>query len=89
MINLLVSSLMADRGLENALVAAIASELQDRSSSPSLKLGMENSVPLLQLVQQLISNSTSRKLALLKQVRPFVASNLGHYSLPSVHSYSS
>lgn len=69
MIDLLVSSLMADRGLESALVAAISSELQDRTTSPSLfKLGAESSVPLLQLVQQLISNSTNRKMALLKQV---------------------
>ncbi len=68
MVSLLVSSLMADRGLEGALAAAIASELQERSSPTLLKPGTESSVPLLQLVQQLINNSTKRKMATLKQV---------------------
>ena len=66
MIDLLVSSLMADRGLEDALVTSIAHEVRDPAAM--LKPGMESSVPLLHLVRQLISNSTSRQMSLLKQV---------------------
>ena len=66
MIDLLVSSLMADRGLEDALVTSIAHEVRDPAAM--MKPGMESSVPLLQLVRQLISNSTSRQMSLLKQV---------------------
>ena len=66
MLSLLVGSLMTDRGLENALVTAIAYEVQDPAAV--LKLGAESSVPLLHLVQQLIGNATSRQLASIKQV---------------------
>ena len=57
---------MADRSLEDALVTSIAHEVQDPAAM--LKPGMESSVPLLHLVRQLISNSTSRQMSLLKQV---------------------
>jgi len=66
MIDLLVSSLMADRGLEDALATSIAHEVRDPAAM--LKPGIESSVPLLQLVQQLISNSTNKQTAILKQV---------------------
>lgn len=67
MIDLLLNSLMVEQDLEHALVTAIAYEVQD----PTVMLkeaGTESSVPLMQLVQQLLSNSTGRQLALLKQV---------------------
>ena len=76
MIDLLVESLMADRGLEEALVAAIANEMADRVCvSPSWGQegggegggGGEN-VPLFHLVRQLLSNTTGRQLSMLKQV---------------------
>ena len=67
MIDLLVGSLMADQGLENALITAIAYEVQDPATV--LKPGVESSVPLLLLVQQLVGNSSSRQMALLKRVR--------------------
>ena len=67
MINLLLNSMMVENELEDALMTAIAYEMQD----PTLILkeaGIESSVPLLQLVQQLMNNSTGRQLALLEQV---------------------
>lgn len=67
MINLLVSSLMVDRGLENALVTAIAYEVQDPSAV--LKPGVESTVPLLALVQQMITTSTAQCSAFIKEVR--------------------
>ena len=68
MIDLLVNSLMVDQGLENALLTAIAYEVQDPAAV--LKVAeMESSVPLIQLLQQLIGNSTARQLSFLKQVK--------------------
>lgn len=66
MINLLVSSLMVDRGLENALVTAIAYEVQDPTAV--LKPGVESTVPLLALIQQLVTNSTVQCNAFVKEV---------------------
>ena len=73
MISLLVDSLMADHGLEDALAAAIAAEMEDGRSSVSLYEGHRASeggaaVPLLHLVRQLLGNATGRQLAALKKV---------------------
>ena len=71
MINLLVDSLMADRGLEDALTVAIAAEVRDgRSVSLSEVSGGSESaaVPLLHLVRQLLGNATGRQLSALKKV---------------------
>lgn len=70
MINLLVSSLMVGQGLENALMTAIAFEVQDPTAI--LKPGLESPVPLLQLVQQLVGNSTSQQTTCLKQVCTYI-----------------
>ena len=66
MIDLLVSSLMADRGLEEALVSSIAGEAPEPMAA--LKASLDSSVPLLLLVQQLIANATTLQMAVLKQV---------------------
>ena len=66
MINLLVSSLMADQGLENALITAIAYEVKDPSAI--LKKDRESSVHLLDLVRQLLGNASSTQTASLKHV---------------------
>ena len=66
MINLLVSSLMADQGLENALTTAIAYEVKDPSAI--LKKDRESSVHLLDLVRQLLGNASSTQTASLKHV---------------------
>ena len=79
MIDLLVSSLMADCGLESALASAIACESQDLTFVQKPGGGVagmsvagveeaQSTIPLLQLVQQLISTSTSKQTALLKKV---------------------
>ena len=74
MIDLLISSLMADCGLESALAAAIACESQDPASLLKPEGGVasaedaQSTMPLLQLVQQLISTSTSKQVAHLKKV---------------------
>lgn len=68
MIQLLVSSLMADRGLEKALTSAIAHETSGQDAVIELSFSHDQSVPLLHLVQQLISNATSMHLAYFKQV---------------------
>ena len=68
MIQLLVSSLTADHGLEKALTSAIAHETLDQDVVPGVS-STDQSVPLLHLVQQLIGNSTSMHLAYFKQVR--------------------
>lgn len=69
MIQLLVSSLMADRGLEKALSSAITHEAtSDQGMVMELTLSHDQSVPLLHLVQQLIGNATSLHLTYFKQV---------------------
>lgn len=67
MIDLLVNSLMVDSGLEDALVTAIAYEAQDPAAVLKAT-GIESALPLMQLLQQLLSNSTAKQLAFLKQV---------------------
>ena len=69
MIQLLVSSLMADQGLENSLRTAIAMETKDEEEILQGQQIQEQVVPLLHLVQQLISNTTSVLLPYLKQVQ--------------------
>ncbi len=67
MIDLLVNSLTVHQGLENALMMAVACEVQDPATilkGPRT----ESTVPLIQLLQQLLGNSTARQLAFLKQV---------------------
>ena len=75
MINLLVDSLMADRGLEDALTTAIAAEVKEGKSVALYEVGggSESTVPLLHLVRQLLGNATSRQLSALKKV------SLPHY----------
>ena len=68
MIQLLVNSLMADQGLENSLRTAIAMETKDEEETLHGQQIQEQVVPLLHLVQQLISNTTSVLLPYLKQV---------------------
>ena len=69
MINLLVESLMSDRGLEEALSTAIAVEMKaGRSVSLSETRGSESTVPLLHLVRQLLGNATGQQLTALKKV---------------------
>ena len=71
MINLLVESLMADRGLEDALTTAIAAEMKDRRpvSLYEARGDAEGAVPLLHLVRQLLGNATGKQLSELKKVR--------------------
>ncbi|KAK6487232.1 E3 ubiquitin-protein ligase HERC2 isoform X2 [Huso huso] len=109
MIDLLVSSLMADGGLESALNAAITAEIQDieakkeaqkekeideqeanastlhRSRTPLdkdlINTGIyesagKQSLPLVQLVQQLLRNITSQTIARLKDVARRISSCL-------------
>ena len=66
MTSLLVSSLVVGQGLEKSLLTAIAHEVDDPTAI--LKPGLESPVPILQLVQQLLSNSTSQQTAYLKKV---------------------
>lgn len=67
MIDLLLNSLMVEQDLEDALLTAVAYEMQDPEAVLK-KVGMESSVPLMQLIRQLISNSTVRQLTLIKAV---------------------
>lgn len=67
MVDLLVSSLMADRSLEKALIAAIDVDSHEPSSPSGTK--DEQAFPLLHLVQQLITNSTNKQLIYFNQVR--------------------
>ena len=67
MSNLLINSLMADCNLENALQSTIALETQDKTAGNS-DSKPEQPFPLLQLVQQLVSNSTKRQIAYFKLV---------------------
>lgn len=67
MINLLLSSLMVEQELKDALVTAIAYEMHDPAAVLK-EAGTESSVPLMQLVQQLVHNCTGRQLTLLTQV---------------------
>ena len=74
---------MADQGLEDALLAAIAHEVQDGTvTSPDGMVvspggtvvfpgGADTAVPLLHLVQQLLGNATGKQLSSLKEVRPY------------------
>ena len=57
---------MADQGLENALITAIAYEVKDPSAI--LKKDRESSVHLLDLVRQLLGNASSTQTASLKHV---------------------
>ena len=70
MINLLVESLMADRGLEDALTTAIAAEMKDGRpvSLYEARGDVEGTVPLLHLVRQLLGNATGKQLSELKKV---------------------
>lgn len=67
MIRLLVSSLMADHSLENALMSAIKVETQEQDIISGIT--SDDAVPLLHLVQQLIGNSISMNLSYFKQVK--------------------
>lgn len=67
MIHLLVSSLMADHGLENALMSAITFETREHDTISEIL--SDDAVPLLHLVRQLIGNSASMNLSYFKQVQ--------------------
>ena len=69
MIDLLVDSLMADRGLEDALATAIAAEVKDRSPVSLHEAQGGDAVPLLNLVRQLLGNATGKQLSALKKVQ--------------------
>lgn len=66
MIHLLVNSLMADHGLENALMSAITFETREQDTISEIL--SDDAVPLLHLVHQLIGNSISMSLSYFKQV---------------------
>ncbi|XP_033111225.1 E3 ubiquitin-protein ligase HERC2-like [Anneissia japonica] len=94
MMDLLVSSLMADGGLESALYAAIRTEMKDLESMKEKEIAEEakegdtsegrkmrtrgveeggheeicTSIPLLQLVQQLLRNASSITLSKLREL---------------------
>ena len=76
MLNLLVRSLIADGGIEEAIMNAIS----------DVKVGMDSrkeepiitdmaSTPILQLIQQLLNNLTIQQLTYFKQVKIIVKSN--------------
>ena len=67
MISLLINSLMEDCSIENALISAITMESQGQAT-PTASSKAEQAIPLLHLVHQLISNSTSKQLTYFKQV---------------------
>lgn len=54
MMDLLVSSLMADGGLESALASAIQSEITDPHDQSSNSRTSDSSIPLLHLIKQLL-----------------------------------
>ncbi|XP_019851476.1 PREDICTED: E3 ubiquitin-protein ligase HERC2-like [Amphimedon queenslandica] len=66
MIHLLVNSLMADHGLENALMSAITFETREQDTISEIL--SDDAVPLLHLVHQLIGNSISMSLSYFKQL---------------------
>lgn len=70
---------MVDRGLENALVTAIAYEVQDTVAV--LKPGVESTVPLLALIQQLVTNSTVQCSAFIKEVAHLFFADFEHNSI--------
>jgi len=69
MIDLLLGSLTVEQDMEEALLTAVAYETQDPAAMLK-KAGLESSVALMQLIHQLISNSTIRQLTRLRKVGP-------------------
>jgi len=74
MLNLLVRSLMADGGIEEAVVVAICDEgflkagIDDKGKPITADVA---ATPLLQLVQQLLNNLTVHQMTYFKQVNYF------------------
>ena len=70
MLNLLVRSLIADGGIEEAIMTAISDAVVTMDTSKEQPLAMEmGATPVLQLVQQLLNNLTIQQLTYFKQVR--------------------
>lgn len=73
MLNLLVRSLIADGGIEEAIMTAILDvEVNVVSSSSSKEQPITTDMaatPVLQLVQQLLNNLTIQQLTYFKQVK--------------------
>ena len=73
MLNLLVRSLIADGGIEEAIMTVISDVEVNVSSSSSSKeqpIAMDMAAtPVLQLVQQLLNNLTIQQLTYFKQVK--------------------
>ena len=72
MLNLLVRSLIADGGIEEAIMTVISDVEVNVSSSSSKEqpIAMDMAAtPVLQLVQQLLNNLTIQQLTYFKQVK--------------------
>jgi len=72
MLNLLVCSLIADGGIEEAIMAAISDGEPNIDSSKEQPITADmTATPVLQLVQQLLNNLTIQQLAYFKQVNRY------------------
>ena len=70
MLNLLVRSLIADGGIEEAIMTAILDVEVNVSSSKEQPITTDMAAtPVLQLVQQLLNNLTIQQLTYFKQVK--------------------
>lgn len=70
MLNLLVCSLIADGGIEEAIIAAISDvEVSVDSTKEHPIITDMAATPVLQLVQQLLNNLTIQQLTYCKQVK--------------------
>lgn len=70
MLNLLVRSLIADGGIEEAIMTAILEvEVSVDSSKERPIIADMAATPILQLVQQLLNNLTIQQLTYFKQVK--------------------
>lgn len=69
MLNLLVCSLIADGGIEEAIMATILDRETNTDTSKEQPIDPDMAAtPVLQLVQQLLNNLTIQQLAYFKQV---------------------
>ena len=78
MLNLLVRSLIADGGIEEAIMTAISDvEVSTDSSGKEQPIIADMAAtPILQLVQQLLNNLTIQQLTYFKQVKHYRKSRI-------------
>ena len=77
MLNLLVRSLIADGGIEEAIMTAISDvEVSTNSSKEQPIIADMAATPVLQLVQQLLNNLTIQQLTYFKQVKNYCKSKI-------------